>query len=948
MISSISFLSAQPDLIVVESTMQNSMQVQTLNSNDQCYLNEGCVNGLGTRDIIRFTTHIKNIGNQDFYVGAPPGNPSLENEVWEYDECHGHWHYEGYAEYKLYDENNNEIPIGFKNGFCLIDIECDDGGTFTYTCGNQGISAGCGDIYSSGLDCQWIDITDVPDGRYSLVIRVNWDQDPDANGLFEQSYANNSGAVCFDLFREGTDVGIDVIGSGCNPNTNCSDVTLSLTLDNYPQETSWQIRNSGGTTVASGGTYGNQPDGSTITEITCLEDGCYDFIINDTYGDGICCGYGDGSYQLTDPSGVVLASGGAFQSEEITNFCVSEVAPPCTDNDNDGICAEEDCDDNNDMVPAPPGADCNDGDPNTEHDEIGADGCSCAGTPIGEHNDCDDIIITGDDGYIVINGIDLFPHVNIQVFNSSWTLVDNCVDDCGTTYGYGPTAAGTYFVSIKTFNAAWQYECDILVDLVVTDDGTGCTDADGDGVCAAVDCDDSNPDLPALAGAPCNDNDPNTSGDVIQSDGCTCAGEPDDPGNNNGDCNDINITTGAGTIGISGLDFPHMNIQIFTSTWSGYFNCVDNCPDPFLLENVPTGGYIVSVKTFNALWQPECDILVNVSVEEEGEGCTDSDGDGICFSNDCDDNDAFLPAPPGTVCNDLDPNTLNDVIQSDGCTCAGVPIVEGCDLSYSTGDGSILVEGLNTAYVNLKLFNGSWATEFSCTDACTNPQLIDNLPGGTYYLDVQLFDASWQPVCEMQEYVTVNNSSGIVSNSGSEYLFFTAVGEGDRVNLQWTTTADYRNSYFVMERSSDGERFIELGQVASNLLGNIPSTYQRRDERPANGNNIYRVKEVFEDGTFRYSVPRTIEVEKNWNPHNIFPNPSTGYLSINLEQYSGKSARIVFTDNLGRTVYARDYDELQKEALSIDLSQHNAGVYFCFIMIEGRRPIGEKVILTKL
>lgn len=105
-------------------------------------------------------------------------------------------------------------------------------------------------------------------------------------------------------------------GGGCTDN----EVTLTIVLDNYPEETSWQILD-GATVVASGGTYGSQPDGSTVVETACLPDGCYDFVISDVYGDGICCSYGNGSYTLTDGGGT-LASGGSFGSSETTNFCV--------------------------------------------------------------------------------------------------------------------------------------------------------------------------------------------------------------------------------------------------------------------------------------------------------------------------------------------------------------------------------------------------------------------------------------------------------------------------------------------------------------------------------------------------------------------------------------------------------------------------------------------------
>jgi hypothetical protein len=103
---------------------------------------------------------------------------------------------------------------------------------------------------------------------------------------------------------------------------SCSNVTLTLKLDNYPEETSWIIKNASGTTVASGGTYGSSPDGSTITSVNCLPAGCYTFTINDAYGDGICCAYGNGSYTLKDAAGTTLASGASFTTSASHNFCL--------------------------------------------------------------------------------------------------------------------------------------------------------------------------------------------------------------------------------------------------------------------------------------------------------------------------------------------------------------------------------------------------------------------------------------------------------------------------------------------------------------------------------------------------------------------------------------------------------------------------------------------------
>jgi subtilisin family serine protease/chitodextrinase len=151
-----------------------------------------------------------------------------------------------------------------------------------------------------------------------------------------QAAGGGGGPTCTDGVQNGQETGVDCGGPTCPtcpPPTGCTDteVTLSITLDNYPEETTWTLTNDGGQTVASGGTYGSQPDGSTVTEVLCLADDCYTFTINDAYGDGICCSYGNGSYSLTQGS-TSLASGGSFTNSEATDFCIAgtgaDTAPP--------------------------------------------------------------------------------------------------------------------------------------------------------------------------------------------------------------------------------------------------------------------------------------------------------------------------------------------------------------------------------------------------------------------------------------------------------------------------------------------------------------------------------------------------------------------------------------------------------------------------------------------
>ncbi|MDF1548738.1 MAG: T9SS type A sorting domain-containing protein [Bacteroidales bacterium] len=109
--------------------------------------------------------------------------------------------------------------------------------------------------------------------------------------------------------------------TGLASSCNSSPLSLSIHFDNYPEETSWTVKQ-GTSTVASGGTYGGQPDGSTKVESIALNSGNYTFTMNDSYGDGICCGYGSGSFTLTDAGGATLLTGSNFGSSVSKTFCI--------------------------------------------------------------------------------------------------------------------------------------------------------------------------------------------------------------------------------------------------------------------------------------------------------------------------------------------------------------------------------------------------------------------------------------------------------------------------------------------------------------------------------------------------------------------------------------------------------------------------------------------------
>ncbi len=100
-------------------------------------------------------------------------------------------------------------------------------------------------------------------------------------------------------------------------------VVFTLRTDNFPEETTWTLRDDAGNALFNGGPYAGQP-GAEIVEEWCLEpEACYEFTINDSAGDGICCLYGIGRYNVVDASGnLLINSNGQFGSSEANEFCL--------------------------------------------------------------------------------------------------------------------------------------------------------------------------------------------------------------------------------------------------------------------------------------------------------------------------------------------------------------------------------------------------------------------------------------------------------------------------------------------------------------------------------------------------------------------------------------------------------------------------------------------------
>jgi hypothetical protein len=101
-------------------------------------------------------------------------------------------------------------------------------------------------------------------------------------------------------------------------------VTLIINADNYPQETSWELYDEGANQMIASGSLQYGTD--VFSQDICLDySSCFSLYVYDSFGDGICCGYGEGDFLLLDAAGnTILANTGEFDSKVQEMFCLNE------------------------------------------------------------------------------------------------------------------------------------------------------------------------------------------------------------------------------------------------------------------------------------------------------------------------------------------------------------------------------------------------------------------------------------------------------------------------------------------------------------------------------------------------------------------------------------------------------------------------------------------------
>jgi hypothetical protein len=120
------------------------------------------------------------------------------------------------------------------------------------------------------------------------------------------------------------------------------------------------------------------------------------------------------------------------------------------------------------------------------------------------------------------------------------------------------------------------------------------------------------------------------------------------------------------------------------------------------------------------------------------------------------------------------------------------------------------------------------------------------------------------------------NSGGVNNNMPLplSLISFIANKRNTSAVLQWSTEEESNTSQFIIERSSDGKSFVNIGAVfANNQVG--VNQYTFTDTLPLQGFDYYRLQIVGNDGSVTYSPIRQLNFSTRQNDFTVYPNPVT-------------------------------------------------------------------------
>ncbi|MFK7934714.1 MAG: lectin-like protein, partial [Saprospiraceae bacterium] len=186
--------------------------------------------------------------------------------------------------------------------------------------------------------------------------------------------------------------------------------------------------------------------------------------------------------------------------------------------------------------------------------------------------------------------------------------------------------------------------------------------------------------------------------------------------------------------------------------------------------------------------------------------------------------------------------------------------------------------------------------------------------------------------------------NGLLVNDGASQLNFGGyLNEENVVQLYAQNYAPVGAENLVIEKADAAGDFQLLNERAENNAARQSISYQTKDEQPNEGDNFYRLKVIYQNGTFEYSPL----VNVPFNPvsdFTVFPNPTSDYVDVYLKRFKNQDFNLLITNHLGIEIERFDFKNQQDRFIRLDVAPLQDGLYFITILRNGKTETRRLVV----
>ncbi|MFN3403240.1 MAG: T9SS type A sorting domain-containing protein [Cytophagaceae bacterium] len=173
-------------------------------------------------------------------------------------------------------------------------------------------------------------------------------------------------------------------------------------------------------------------------------------------------------------------------------------------------------------------------------------------------------------------------------------------------------------------------------------------------------------------------------------------------------------------------------------------------------------------------------------------------------------------------------------------------------------------------------------------------------------------------------------------------LNFDATKRANVVDVNWTTSAEEGSSYFVIQRSSDGNSWENIGTVKAAGNTNRITEYSFIDEKPLGGVSYYRYVQYDLNGQSEEGPIASVEF--NDLGFQIIPNPNSGVFNLLIDGEEKDAYYVDIVNSIGQSMYTKTFNtDSGNVNTQISLDAAPAGVYYVIVKTSGKQLVKKMV-----